>query len=182
MEVELDGAGYFGATLAVVHPIAPTGYQEEEGRKVMLKRFHHWGEMAQKRKIQLALETGYPRSVRAFVALVKDVNHPWVGATLDVGHQSGAPEGIRAYNDTNIALVEQLREKLFHLHVHDIDPATWKEHKPFGTGFIDYPRLITKLREVGYGGMPMLEICAPASEMRGHLELAKKRLEEYVRG
>ena len=195
VEIALEGAAYFGAKLAVVHPMEPSGYSPEEGWKVMLDRFHRWGDLAGRHGIRLAVETGYPRSVGAFVKLVRDVNHPWVGATVDVGHQAqyeelaarvrpderATPEGIRAYNDTTIAIVEQLGAKTFHLHVHDIDPNTWKEHQPFGTGFVDYPRLIAALRKAGYTGSLMIEIGAPAAEMRRHLADAKARLEAYLK-
>jgi sugar phosphate isomerase/epimerase len=133
------------------------------------------------------------RAVRDFVRLV-EVDHPWVGPTVDVGHQSqyeelvarvkpderSSAEGIRAYNDTTIAIIDGLREKVFHLHVHDIDPQTWKEHKPFGTGFVDYPRLIAKLREVRYRGLLMLEISGPAAEMPRYLAEAKRDLERFL--
>ncbi|HZT30183.1 MAG TPA: sugar phosphate isomerase/epimerase family protein [Bryobacteraceae bacterium] len=194
VEVALEGAAYFGAKVAVVHPIEPTGYTQEEGWRVMLDRFRHWGDLAGKHQVRLAMETGYPRSVHEFVRLVKEVNHPWVGATIDVGHQSryeellarvkpeqrATPEGRRAYNDTTLSIIEQLREKVFHLHVHDIDPQTWKEHKPLGTGFVDYPRLISLLRRIGYQGVLMLEIGAPAAEMPRDLKDSKWRLEQYL--
>lgn len=196
VEIALEGAAYFGARLAVVHPMEPSGYTGEDGWKVMLERFRHWGDLAGKHRIRLAMETGYPRSVHGFVRLVKEVDHPWVGATIDVGHQSqyeelvarvkpeqrGTPEGIRAYNDTTISIIEQLRDKVFHLHVHDIDPKTWKEHRPLGIGFVDYPRLIATLRQIGYTGLLMLEIGAPAVEMRRDLAYAKSRLEQYLQG
>ena len=53
---------------------------------------------------------------------------------------------------------EQLGEKLIHLHIHDIEPETWKEHKPLIYGFIDYPRLIRRLRQLNYQGVLVFEI------------------------
>jgi len=63
--------------------------------------------------------------------------------------ERATPAGIRAYNDTTHAIIDGLHEKIWHLHVHDIDPPTWQEHRPMGTGFVDYPRLIAKLRQIG---------------------------------
>ena len=33
------------------------------------------------------------------------------------------------------------------MHVHDIEPDTWAEHKPLVHGFVDYPRLVAKLAQ-----------------------------------
>jgi sugar phosphate isomerase/epimerase len=187
VEVALEASIYFGAKIAVLHPMAPQG----PGWSAMVKRIREWGDVARRGNFRLALETGYPSSVRDFVRLVKEVNRPAVGATIDVGHQSryaelvakvkpeerGTPVGIRAYNDTTVAIIEQLGSKVFHLHVHDIEPETWKEHKPFGTGFVDYPRLIRALRKIGYSGYLVMEIGAPAEEMERHLREGKRRLE-----
>jgi sugar phosphate isomerase/epimerase len=49
------------------------------------------------------------------------------------------------------------------------------------TGFIDYPRLIAKLREIGFDGSLVLEIGAPAAEMPEDLRHARKVLEGYLR-
>jgi sugar phosphate isomerase/epimerase len=196
VETAIECAAYFGATLAVVHPMVPTGYGEDEGWQVMVRTLRHWGGLAEQHKLRLAIETGYPHSIRRYVQLVREVDHAWVGATIDVGHQAqyaellarvkpedrGTPAGIRAYNDTTIAIIQQLGKKVFHLHVHDIDPPTWKEHVPLGTGFVDYPRLVGKLKEVGYSGLLMLEIGAPADQMRRHLGDAKRKLEDYLKG
>jgi sugar phosphate isomerase/epimerase len=86
-------------------------------------------------------------------------------------------EGIRAYNDTTLAIAEQLGSKVWHWHVHDIDPATWKEHKPLVHDFVDYPRLYQHLRRVNYQGVLLLEIGAPPEEMPAHLRDAKRILE-----
>jgi sugar phosphate isomerase/epimerase len=132
--------------------------------------------------------------VAGFVRLVKEIDHPAVGATIDVGHQSryaelvarvkpeerGTPAGIRAYNDTTLALVEGLGPKAFHLHVHDIDPATWQEHRPLGTGFVDYARLFALLDRMKFGGYLIFEIAGKAEEMERHLRDGKKTLEKMM--
>ena len=51
------------------------------------------------------------------------------------------------------------------MHVHDIDPATWREHLPLGTNFVDYPRLFAVLEKLGYRGHLLLEIAGKAEEM-----------------
>ncbi|MBI1788914.1 MAG: sugar phosphate isomerase/epimerase [Acidobacteria bacterium] len=184
VEIAMDGAAFFGARLAVLHPQPVTLSPR------YLARFRQWGDRARGLGLRLGLETGYPRSVREFVSLIREIDHSHVGATIDVGHQRryaeliakvkpedrATPEGIRAYNDTTLAIVEQLVEKVFHFHVHDIDPPTWDEHKPLIHGFVDYPRLFAALRRIRYQGVLVLEIGGPAAEIPGHLRDAKQKL------
>jgi sugar phosphate isomerase/epimerase len=190
----LDATAYFGAELAVLHAIAPKGRRLEEFWPVMIRRIREWGDFAGGRRFKLTIETGFPTSVADFVRLVREVDHDGVGCTIDVGHQRGykelvakvkpeeraTPAGIRAYNDTTHAIIGGLREKIWHFHVHDIDPPTWQEHRPLGTGFVDYPRLIAKLRQIDYRGLLVLEIGAPGSEIEAHLIDSKRRLEAFL--
>jgi len=195
VQTALEGAAYFGAKIAILHPMPPSGYAQEEGWSMMVRRIREWGTWAGRHSMRLALETGgYPGSVHDFVRLVQEVDHPQVGATIDVGHQSryaelvarvrpqdrGTPEAARAYNDTTHSIIDALGPKVFHFHVHDIDPQTWKEHQPIGTGFVDYPRLFRKLRQIRYGGVLVLEIGAPANDMPRLLADSKRRLEGFL--
>jgi sugar phosphate isomerase/epimerase len=194
VDTALEGSAYFGAEIAVLHPKAGEGQTPESQWRAMLRRIRRWGDRAQKHKMRIALETGYPQSVADFVRLVKEVDHPAVGATIDVGHQSkyaelvarvrpenrATPEGIRAYNDTTLAIIEGLGAKTIHLHVHDIDPATWREHLPLGTNFVDYRRLFALLDKIGYNGYLIFEIGGKAEEMEHHLRDGKARLEAML--
>lgn len=197
VDIALEGSAYFGAELAVLHPKAGTGQTLESQWPAMLAGFRRWGDLARRHKMRIALETGFPMSVADFVRLVKEVDHPAVGATIDVGHQGkyaellarvkpeerGTPAGIRAYNDTTLAIIEGLgAAKTFHLHVHDIDPDTWQEHRPMGTNFVDYDRLFALLARIGYRGYLIFEIAGKAEEMEGHLREGKRRLEEKLKG
>ena len=196
VDIALEGSAYFGAEVAVLHPKTGAGQTDESQWPVMLRRIRRWGDIAQRHKIRIALETGYPASIANFVRLVKEVDHPAVGATIDVGHQSkyaelvaripaekrGTPEGIRAYNDTTLAIIEGLGSKTFHLHVHDIDPQTWKEHLPLGTNFVDYTRLFAQLNHIDYKGFLIFEIGGKPEEMEHHLRDGKARLEKMLAG
>ena len=194
VETAMEATAFFGATVAVLHPQPlPEGTLDATWLRY-LDRFRRWGDRARKLGFRIALETGYPRSVRDFVRLVKEIDHDSVGATIDVGHQSryaelvarvkpedrATPVGIEAYNETTFAIVEGLDTKVFHFHVHDIDPATWKEHQPLGTGFVDYPKLFQILRRIRYQGMLIREICGPGTEMKGLLADNKRQLEALV--
>ncbi len=194
VETAMEATAFFGATVAVLHPQPlPEGTLDATWPSY-LDRFRRWGDRARKLGFRIALETGYPRSVRDFVRLVKEIEHDSVGATIDVGHQSRyaelvarvkpqerhTPLGIKAYNETTFAIVEGLGAKVFHFHVHDIDPASWKEHQPLSTGFVDYPELFQILRRIRYQGLLILEISGPGTKMKGLLADNKRQLQALV--
>ena len=194
MEVALEATGFLGAKIGVMHPKAGPSMSLKETWPIMIRRIRHWGDIAKERGFRLALETGYPLSVKDFVRLVHEVDHDSVGAAVDVGHQGqfeeltrrvapenrAMPEGIRAYNDINLELIERLGDKLIHLHIHDIEPETWKEHKPLIHGFVDYPRMIRQLREQNYQGVMVFEIGGRPELMPGYLANGKQKLEQYL--
>ena len=191
VEVALDGAAYFGSELCVLHA-EPAPLDETWDERLALYR--GWGDQAKQQGMKIAIETGFPASVRDFVRMIEAIDHPNVGVTLDVGHQKsyaeltakvkpedrGTTAGIRAYNDVNVELLEKLGPKLFHLHIHDIEPDTWDEHKPLVHGFIDYPRLLAALGRIGYSGLLMFEIGGPAEKMPDYLAEAKRKLEGWL--
>ncbi|MDP7019192.1 MAG: sugar phosphate isomerase/epimerase family protein [Pirellulaceae bacterium] len=195
LESALAATAFLGAKIGVIHPKPAPGKTLQEIWPVMIKRFRRWGDIAREGGFHLALETGYPLSVADFVRLVHEVDHEHVGATIDVGHQGRYREltarvrpedkataaGIRAYNDINMELIDRLGAKLIHFHIHDIEPKSWREHKPLIHGFIDYPRLIAKLRETKYSGVLVFEIGGPAEEMPNFLTDAKRQLEQHLK-
>jgi sugar phosphate isomerase/epimerase len=191
----MEGAAYFGCEIAVIHTTDPVGLTAVEAYPRMVESFRSWGDIAAKGGFRLAIETGTGGidSSREFVRFVKEIDHPNVGCTLDVGHENryreyidrvSAPDrstrmGITAYNDVIHEIVDGLGPKLIHFHVHDIDLSeTWKDHVPVGTGVIDYPRLIEQLRRMQYGGFFILEIATP--DMRSGLADSKRRMAGFL--
>jgi len=140
----MDAAEYFRVEVAVVHCLPPRGMTLAAAWDELVRLFRRWGDRAAAGRFRLAIETGYPGSIAEFVKLIQDIGHDQVGATIDVGHQihyaefrkrypgkiPATPEAIRAYNDLMHELIDRLGRKLIHFHVHDIDPAVWREHKP----------------------------------------------------
>ena len=53
---------------------------------------------------------------------------------------------------TTHVIIDGLREKIWHLHVHDLDPPAWQERRPMGTGLVDDPWPIAKRRQIGCSG------------------------------
>lgn len=198
IETALRGSAELGATLAVLHPQGCTDAELPRYWNAFLDRFRAWAGLAQQLGVKLTLETMFPRSVRDFVRIIEETEHPNLGCTIDVGHQSRYAElvervkpeerataaGIRAYNDTTLAIAEKLGSarpgsKVWHYHVHDIDPATWVEHKPLIHGFVDYQRLYALMRQQEYRGVLLLEIGGAAEAMPGYLSEAKAKLEAW---
>ena len=172
IDTALKGSAYCGARLAVLHPQTLTNEPFPPRQNEYIDLIRRWADRAHKLGLRLAIETGFPPSVDAFVSPVQTIDHPQVGATIDVGHQGrfvelvarvpaedrAKPASITAYKDTTLAIISRLGPKVFHLHVHDIDPASWVEHKPFQHGFVDYPRLFAQLRVIRYSGVLVFEI------------------------
>jgi len=192
LERALDAAAFVGAKAAVLHP-QPSGADLMANWSVAVERIRRWGAMAADRGFNLACETSMPASVPDLLRFHDEIDHPNVGVTLDVGHQArfaelahipeadyATPEAIKAYNDLNIRIVHELGERLTHLHIHDIEPSTWAEHKPLIHGFIDYPALISALRDVRYEGALVFEIGGAPEEMPGYLREGKSKLDALL--
>lgn len=194
IDTALEASAFVGAEVANIHVQRSAHISLEDAWPMLVRTFRLWGDKARDLGLRLAIETGYPESVREFVKLIRDIDHDHVGATIDVGHQKnyaeltarvkpeerGTPEGIRAYNDVTLQIIDELGSKTFHMHVHDIEPDTWAEHKPLVHGFVDYPRLIAKLREVDYQGLLVFEIGGDVDELTDFFRDAKAKLEQYL--
>jgi len=192
LERALDAAAFVGAKIAVLHP-QPSGADLTADWSTAVERIRRWGSMAEDRGFRLACETSMPNSVPELLRFHDEIDNPAVGVTLDVGHQArfaelaqiekseyASDEGIRAYNDLNARIVRELGDRLIHLHVHDIEPETWAEHKPLVHGFVDYPQLIAALREIEYEGSLVFEIGGDPEAMPGYLREGKKKLEAFL--
>jgi len=195
LEIAMEATAFFGAKVAVAHVTGPSWpLTLEDVWPDIIRRFRQWGNIAARGGFKLTIETGYPNSVGDFVRLVKEIGHDAVGATIDVGHQVGytdfaarvkpaernTPAGIAAYNDVMHEIIDQLGPKLFHFHVHDVDPKTWKDHRPLGAGVVDYPRLLRKLKQTGYNGLMIFELEATPERIKPDLADSKRRLEKFL--
>ncbi len=194
IDTALEATAFVGAEVANIHVQRSAHISLEQAWPMLVREFRRWGDRARDLGFRLAIETGYPQSVREFVRLIREIDHEHVGATIDVGHQKdyaeltavvtseqrGTPKGIRAYNDITHRIIDELGSKVFHMHVHDIEPETWSEHKPLVHGFVDYPRLVAKLREIDYQGLLVFEIGGDVEELTGFFRDAKAKLERYL--
>ena len=126
--------------------------------------------------------------------MIREIDHEAVGATIDVGHQKqyeelvarvkpgqrSSAEGIKAYNDTTNEIALRLGKKLFHLHVHDIDPETWQE-RTVRAQFRRLRALFATLRKVDYEGVLMFEIGGKGTDQRGYLTDGMRKLNQLMK-
>ena len=129
-------------------------------------------DVAQARGIRVGVENE-GGTVGAFVHLIRTADHPNLGATLDVGHcaafarvrtlDRAAPKA-EELNSTIEALVRDLGEKLFLLHLHNVRAVDWRDHRSVPHGVIDYPRLFDSLSSTGYSGGFDIELEEPERE------------------
>jgi sugar phosphate isomerase/epimerase len=151
----------------------------------MVTAFRSLGDCAGEAGITLTLETGHPVGVEAFTRLIRDIDHPAVGANIDVGHLVGAlaeglrgtPAGQAQYRRLVMAQLDALGAKVFHFHLHDLRPADFRDHRAVGRGFLDFAALMARCRRYGYEGLWVLELEGPdllpaLAESRAALEAA----------
>jgi len=173
IEEGIRGARYFGASTAVIHlnPPTNTGWPTLGGHRGRAIDFlRRLADYAAKRGVRLGMETMYPPSFRDFASLVHETDHPALGATLDVGHVVQAAElgplrrprptrrFITRLNEIECELTKLLGPKLFHAHLHGLDPVTLRDHCMPDTGVLDFARIFSAFGNVNYDGMLSLEL------------------------
>ncbi len=81
--------------------------------------------------IEIVIENDTQKEPDYLVRLVNDVNNPFLGLCMDIGHQHvfselDAPEWVR-----------RMDKRLYHIHLHDND-GTGDSHRSLGGGTIDF--------------------------------------------
>ncbi len=106
------------------------------------------------RNVRLAFEPEpgmFVARMDQFEELARRLADPLFGLTLDVGHvhcldDGPIPRGIECWKD-----------RLFNIHIEDMRRGV-HDHLMFGEGEIDFPPVLSKLREVGYTGGVHVEL------------------------
>jgi L-ribulose-5-phosphate 3-epimerase len=119
----------------------------------LLEGLKRTADAAAKKGVKIALEPepGMPIETAADgLALVRELNHPALGLTIDVGHcvalGENAGESLRAAG----AL-------LWNVHLDDAKPGA-HEHLQFGDGALDLKEVFAALRDIGYAGPANVEL------------------------
>lgn len=166
-------AGRLGMEAVAIHANARGQLDAADYWSDLLAVFRQLGDAAAAAGTLVALETGYPRRYRQFVDLVHQIDHPAVGACVDIGHVAfleesgprGTDEGVANYNRNLVRLCRDLGDKLVHMHLHDVRKADWRDHRTLGSGVIDLPALFQTLGDVGYQGLMQFELEEPEQEI-----------------
>lgn len=94
-----------------------------------------------------------------FARLLDFVDGPLFGLTIDIGHVHCVEDGAIASH------LHRWKHRLFNVHIEDMCRGV-HEHLMFGEGEIDFPPVISALKEIGYTGGVHVELsrhshCAP---------------------
>jgi len=187
----IDCAKYLGGEIVTVH-YRPRKEDEPwaEFWKTEGQRLREMGDYAQKNGVKIGVENA-GGSCADYARLVKSVEHPAIGATIDVGHCayfeevssiSDMDERVKKLNQLICQLVRDLGQKVYHFHVHNVQrydrvdfsriphpywkPGSLVDHRCVPEGEIDFPRLFAELEKVGYTGLFELELEEPEREAK----------------
>jgi sugar phosphate isomerase/epimerase len=159
----------FAADLDLGHIITTEGQIDVVGGRtksecltVLVPLFQQVADVAASREITVLIEP-HPDTLsidNAFtIELIDGVDRANIGLVYDCAHYAvGQPE-------TYVASIEQLGERIRHLHFSDGDARTYSLHLPLGEGTLDLDGMIAALKDVGFNGTltndiwgyPMLE-------------------------
>ena len=166
IRMALEAAWFLGAEVVTVHANPKTGYSLEEFFGEMVDAFRKLGDFALGCGTKIGIETGYPNRVKEYLQLILEVGHEAVGATLDVGHIKAylsinllnSEQGPELFNRTLTHITRTLGPTIFQIHLHDVRPGDWRDHRTVGEGVVDWDGFLKVLDEIGYKGPMVLEL------------------------
>lgn len=167
----LDDSAFWGAQIANVHLMSEAGVSFADAKADLVVLYRELGEQAARSGMKIAIETTRPYRVSEYLELIRAIDRPNVGGTVDTGHISffkldlpvpatarNTPEAVRHLNDLLMEIVTGLGTKLFHMHIDEVRAADWREHFVPGHGVVDWRRLLDHLARTGYRGVLASEI------------------------
>jgi sugar phosphate isomerase/epimerase len=169
IEVAIEATAFLGGSTTTAHACGKTGYTLEEAWPELVGTFRRLGDRAAAAGITLTVETGWPVGVEPFARLIREIDHPAVGANIDVGHLvgylpaelRGTEEGAERYRGTLLAQLDALGAKVYHFHLHDLRLSDFRDHRAAGRGFLDYGEIMDWCAREGYGGLFAFELEEP---------------------
>lgn len=161
---------------------------EDEFMRRLVTVLRTLGDAAAEHGTQIGVENWrYPADPDEHIALLEAVDHPAVGATVDLGHvaywykrdgiNSLADETAAAeYNARLLSLIGQLGERIVHVHAHDVQPSDIDDHHAVGSGIIDFDAVIGRLDHIGFNGLLLLEVKDDGSDYESAVGKSRDRL------
>lgn len=162
----LDVAAQLGARKVVLHPsmvFGMGGFVLDTVKEHALDFIGTMVAAAQRLGVTICLENMMPRNMLGvepgyFVEIFKEFSS--LKLTLDTGHANiGDPSGSRLNK-----LLSRLGDRLGHIHVSD-NLGRYDDHLPVGSGTVQFPSLIDKLKKSGYDDTLTLEVFVDDRQM-----------------
>lgn len=183
--VEVGAA--IGAATITTHVITRHGYGFAEYRDDVIAFYRELGDIAAAHGVTVTIETGFPREIDEFAALIHDIDHESVGANVDVGHLRGLMSPSQQQSDDAAAVyhellqwhVEALGTKVYHLHLHDIRASDFRDHREYGSGILDLRPVLRRLLELDYRGLAVFELEEPDDVPA--LQRSRERIARHLR-
>ena len=152
------GLGAFVPDLTRAHAL--------ESLEIIVEKAHALG-------LCLCLENMFPKTQwlvnpEEFVEIL--VKFPTVNLLLDIGHAHIED----ATGKRCLQFIEMFPDRIGHLHVSD-HFGKEDQHLPLGAGIIDFSKIVTALKGIGYNDTITLEVF---SRDRDYLKMSKKKMEE----
>jgi len=189
MKESIDTAAFINSSTVTLHANEKSPFIEKKKLFAeMVDTFKYLGDYAAKKNVKIGLETGfYPRSVDEYIDLVNTINHPYVGSTLDVGHmfyyidsdKRVTASGQKLFIKFLQMITENLAEKIFNIHVHNIREADWVDHRSISEGFIDFKWFFRLLKQIEYNYLLILEFSGTLEDTK-IWSLDSKRILEHL--
>jgi len=133
-------------------------------------------------------------SIKEYLNHIISIKHPLIGATLDTGHCAyfveietieNMEEKKKKLNEIIIFLIQELGEKLYHFHLHNVTEkenvdfskiphSYWEnkdlvDHRCVAEGIISFKRIFKVLKKANYKGIFDIEIEEPETEEKAML-------------
>lgn len=166
----IDACRALGGEIVVLHfGRCPVPEVEDflEGTKWRYRRFlEQCLPYARERGVTLALENAggqpatYPSTVEELKRLVLELEGAKVAFDIGHAHLAERRAGGKATGLAIAGAIEDLREHLVHVHVHD-NHGKKDEHLPPGDGDINFKPVVEALRAINYGGLLIAELWNP---------------------
>jgi len=167
----IDCAKLVGAEVVTVH----AGLCQGDADEWLAATARHWrlvGDYAQAHGIRIGVENeGGPRDI--YLRLIREIGHPAVGATIDLGHcayfgeVTGEPDlaqRVMLLNQMIDDVLGELGDQVLAVHAHNVRVADWRDHRSVASGAIDYPQAFRALARIGFRGCIDIELEEPAME------------------
>lgn len=114
-------------------------------------------------------------TAQQYERFAKVFNHPGIGLNFDIGH-------MYCVNDDPATAVRRLAKHIRHVHLEDIAATRVHHHLVPGEGAIDFPPILTALREIGYQGWVTIELYPYIENPDAAAQTAFRRISPLLAG